>query len=196
MSSYSSVHKGVHKALNEAINKRGLIMKRFASVAIVVLIIAVFSAQNVFSQNPKEKNFSGTHYYGQTHKVYKLDQGEMIIQFEPQGVRVNDDAKELFHEASVHIAGLVFIGKTGSRLRAFETWTDANGDKVVWELTEKASPPTQPGTVPGVAKIVSGTGKYVGIQGTMDWVVRNPMPFPEGTGRGICREEIKLVLPE
>ena len=171
-------------------------MKRFVWATIVFLIIAVFTTENVFSQNPREKNFSGTHYYGQTKKVYKLDQGQMIIQFESHGVRVNDDAKELFHEASVHIAGLVFIGKSGSKLRAFETWTDANGDKVVWELTEKASPPTQPGTVPGTAKIVSGMGKYAGIQGTMDWVVRNPIPFPEGTGRGICREEIKLVLAE
>jgi hypothetical protein len=31
--------------------------------------------------------------------------------------------------------------------------------------------------------------------GTMDWIVRNPKPFPDGTGRGICKEKVKLLPP-
>lgn len=119
----------------------------------------------------------------------------MVIQFEMLGIRVNDDAEGLFHEAAVHIVGLFFVGKTGGKLRAFESWTDANGDKVIWELAESDAKDTQPGTSAGTARVLSGTGKYAGIQGTMDWVVNNPRPFPEGTGRGICRETVKLILP-
>ena len=141
----------------------------------------------------KSYNFSGTHYYGHTPKVYKLDEDQMIIQFETLGVRVNDGGEGPFHEASVQIVGVLYRGKDGTRLRGFETWTDKDGDKLVWEIMEKKAADSPPGTSPGTAKVFSGTGKYVGMQGSMDWLLRYPKPFPEGTGRGICREEVKLV---
>jgi hypothetical protein len=33
--------------------------------------------------------------------------------------------------------GVLYKGKDGSRLRAFETWTDKDGDKLVWELADE-----------------------------------------------------------
>jgi len=120
----------------------------------------------------------------------------MIIQFETLGVRVNDSGEGPFHEASVQIVGIVYRGKDGNRLRGFETWADKDGDKLVWEIMEKKVENSPPGTSPGTAKVFSGTGKYVGMQGTMDWVLRYPKPFPEGTGRGICREVVKIVSPQ
>jgi hypothetical protein len=78
-------------------------------------------------------------------------------------------------------------------LRGFETWTDKDGDKLIWDIKEKKAGDSPPGTSPGTAEVFAGTGKYVGMQGTMDWLLRYPKPFPEGTGRGICRENVKLV---
>ena len=112
---------------------------------------------------------------------------------ETLGVRVNDGGEGPFPEASVQIVGVLYRGKDGTRLRGFETWTDKDGDKLVWEIMEKEAADSPPGTSPGTAKVFSGTGKYVGMQGSMDWQLRYPKPFPEGTGRGICREEVKLV---
>jgi hypothetical protein len=89
--------------------------------------------------------------------------------------------------------GVLYRGKDGTRLRGFETWTDKDGDKLVWEIMEKKVADSPPGTSPGTAKVFSGTGKYVGMQGSMDWLLRYPKPFPEGTGRGICREEVTLM---
>lgn len=171
-------------------------MKRFSLMALVFVILIIFSTNNVFSQNPREISFSGTHYYGHTPKIYKIDQDQLIIQFETLGVRANDEGSGPFHEAAVHIIGILYKGKDGGKLRAFETWTDANGDKVIWELTEKNSKDAQPGTSPGTARIVSGTGKYAGIQGTMDYILRNPKSFPEGTGRGLCKENVRLLMSE
>ena len=168
-------------------------MKRFTILSALSLVFALALAGVVLAQGAKEMQFSGTHYYGHTPKVFKLDQDQMVIQFETLGVRVNDNGNGPFHEASVHIAGVLYRGKNGSRLRAFETWTDSDGDKLIWELAEKASKDTPPGTSPGTAKVISGTGKYVGMQGSMDWLLRYPKPFPEGTGRGICREQVKLL---
>jgi hypothetical protein len=170
-------------------------MKKLILTAAICLAIAIGWGELVFAQSAKEVQLSGTHYYGHTPKVFKLDQDQMIIQFETLGVRVNDSGEGLFHEASVHIVGILYRGKDGTRLRGFETWTDKDGDKLVWEILEKETENPQPGTSPGTAKVLSGTGKYVGMQGTMDWIVRNPKPFPEGTGRGICRETVKIVPP-
>jgi len=171
-------------------------MKRFTMIAATWLVITIIWGGVVFAQGAKELQFSGTHYYGHTPKVFKLDQDQMIIQFETLGVRVNDSGEGPFHEASVQIVGIVYRGKDGNRLRGFETWTDRDGDKLVWEIMEKKVENSPPGTSPGTAKVFSGTGKYVGMQGTMDWVLRYPKPFPEGTGRGICREVVKIVSPQ
>jgi hypothetical protein len=168
-------------------------MKHFTIATIASLILLITLAGEGFAQSSKELNFSGTHYYGHTPKVYKLDEDQMIIQFETLGVRVNDSGEGPFHEASVQIVGVLYRGKDGTRLRGFETWTDKDGDKLVWEIMEKKPADSPPGTSPGTAKVFSGTGKYVGMQGSMDWLLRYPKPFPEGTGRGICREEVELV---
>ena len=170
-------------------------MKRYMIVALTGLVISVTWGSIAFSQEAKELKFTGTHYYGHTPKVYKLDEGQMIIQFETLGVRVNDKGDGLFHEASVHIAGVLYRGKEGSRLRAFETWSDSDGDKLIWELVDKKTEESPPGTTPGTAKVLSGTGKYAGMKGTMDFLVRNPKSFPAGTGRGMCREEVILIQP-
>jgi len=168
-------------------------MKHFTIATIASLILFITLAGEGFAQSSKELNFSGTHYYGHTPKVYKLDEDQMIIQFETLGVRVNDSGEGPFHEASVQIVGVLYRGKDGTRLRGFETWTDKDGDKLVWEIMERKAADSPPGTSPGTAKVFSGTGKYVGMQGSMDWLLRYPKPFPEGTGRGICREEVELV---
>ena len=171
-------------------------MKRLVIIAVTNLVMAITWGGDVLAQGAKELQFSGTHYYGSTPKVFKLDQDQMIIQFETSGVRVNDSGEGLFHEASVHIAGILYRGTDGTRLRGFETWTDKDGDKLVWEIMEKKVQDSPPGTSPGTAKVFAGTGKYVGAQGTIDWVLRYPKPFPEGTGRGICREVVKIVSPQ
>jgi len=168
-------------------------MKRFSILALTSLVIAITWGGEVFAQGTKEVQFSGTHYYGHTPKVFKLDQDQMIIQFETLGVRVNDNANDPFHEASVQIVGVLYRGKDGIRLRGFETWTDKDGDKLIWEIMENKAGDSPPGTSPGTAKVFAGTGKFVDMQGTMDWLLRYPKPFPEGTGRGICREKVKLI---
>ena len=168
-------------------------MKRFTAIVLTSLVIAIMWIGYAHSQSPKELTFSGTHYYGHTPKVYKLSEDQIIIQFETLGVRVNDNGEGPFHESSVHISGILYKGKDGSRLRAFETWTDKDGDKLIWELVDKKPEDSPPGTTPGTAKVFSGTGKYVGMKGTMDFLVRNPKSFPAGTGRGMCREEVKLL---
>ena len=44
--------------------------------------------------------------------------------------------------------------------------------------------------------MIEGTGKYAGWQGTMEYTLKYPKLFPQGTIRGICREAIKIPMPQ
>jgi hypothetical protein len=148
----------------------------------------------------KEINLSGTHYWSGTPKVFQIDPDRIILEMEIYGVRVNDSNDGPFNGASVYIATLHYenraYNKTGNPVdaavasRNYEVWTDKEGDKVIWELTDDAS-----GKPSGAARLIDGTGKYTGWQGTMEYTLQFPKPFPEGTARRICREVVKIVAP-
>ena len=139
----------------------------------------------------KEINLSGIHYWSGTPKVFQIDPDRSILEMEIFGVRVNDSGDGPFNGASVYIAVLHYQNKgpvDPVRSRNYEVWTDKDGDKVIWELTDDPS-----GGPSGTARLIDGTGKYTGWQGTMQYTLQFPKPFPEGTGRGICREVVKIV---
>lgn len=101
---------------------------------------------------------------------------------------MNDSGDGPFQGASVHIATVGYSSKHYNKFTSYETWTDKDRDKVIWELTS-----TPPG---GSAKLIEGTGKPNGWQGTMEFTLQYPKSFPEGTIRGICREVVKIVAPQ
>src|SRR6516162_2473116 len=159
--------------------------------------LAIGFALPTFATENKEIKFSGTHYWSGTPKVFQIDPDRIILEMEIYGVRVNDSNDGPFNGASVYIATLHYENrahnKTGNPVdpavasRNYEVWTDKDGDKVIWELTDDAS-----GKSSGTARLIDGTGKYSGWQGTMEYTLQFPKPFPEGTARGICREVVKI----
>ena len=151
------------------------------------------------TENKKEIKFSGIHYWSGTPKVFPIDPDRLVLQMEIFGVRVNDSNDGPFNGASVYIAVLHYENKGHNKTenpldpvnaRNYEVWTDKDGDKVIWELTDDPS-----GGPSGTARLIDGTGKYTGWQGTMEYTLQFPKPFPEGTARGICREVVKLLAP-
>ncbi len=143
------------------------------------------------AQTKKEINFSGTHYWSGTPKVFQVDPDRAIVQLEIFGVRINDSGDGPFHGASVHIVTVVYRSKGYNGDRAYETWTDKDGDKVIWELMD-----TPPGASSSPARLIAGTGKYTDWQGTMEFTLQYPKSFPEGTMRGIYREVVRIVAPQ
>ena len=142
----------------------------------------------------KEINLSGIHYWSGTPKVFQIDPDRSILEMEIFGVRVNDSGDGPFNGASVYIAVLHYQNKgpvDPVRSRNYEVWTDKDGDKVIWELTDDAS-----GKPSGTARLIDGTGKYTGWQGTIEYTLEYPKSFPEGTMRGICREVVRIVAPQ
>jgi hypothetical protein len=166
-------------------------MKKIALISMVSLVLAIAWGIEGFAQAKKEMTFSGTNYWSSTPKVFRVDPDRIIMESELFGVRINDSNDGPFHGASVHIVGVSFRGKGYFGFRGYETWTDKDGDKLIWELLD-----TPPGSSKSPARILGGTGKYVGWEGTMEYTLQFPKPFPEGTSRGICRENIKIATPQ
>ena len=70
------------------------------------------------------------------------------------------------------------------RLKGYIFNVDKDGDKVVMELTEEGVQ-LGPNPVSGKGKIVGGTGKFKGIQGSIEYT-RTPMkPAVKGTHQAI-----------
>ncbi len=166
-------------------------MKKIAWILVLSLGLTFAWGGDGFAQTKKEMRFSGTHYFSTTPKVFQLEPGRFIQESEILGIRVNDSGDGPFHGAAVHIVLVSYRSKEYSGNRGYETWTDKDGDKVIWELLD-----TPPGASTSPARLIWGTGKYLGWQGTIEYTLQFPKSFPEGTRRGICREQIKLVIPQ
>jgi hypothetical protein len=166
-------------------------MKKCLSISALLLTLVVVWAGESVAQTKKEITFSGTHYWSSTGKVFPVGSGTLIMHMELMGVRVNDSADGLFNGASVHIVTAAYRSKGYSGFRGYETWIDEDGDKLIWELMD-----TPPGAATSPARVIEGTGKYVGWQGTLEYTLQFPKAFPEGTSRGICRETVKLISPQ
>ncbi len=164
-------------------------MKKMVFITLTLILGITWGGEGL-AQGKKEITFSGTHYFSNTPKVFPLASGQIVMQMENMGVRVNDNGDGPFHNASVHIVAVGYRSKEYNAFRGYVTWTDKDGDKLIGELLD-----TPPGTTSSPGRFIGGTGKYVGWQGTVEYTLQNPRPFPEGTGRGICREKVKLIIP-
>jgi len=166
-------------------------MKKCIFISVLSLFLVITWGGEGFTQAKKEMTFSGTHYWASTPKTFQLDQDRRIGHLEIFGVRVNDNSDDPFHGVSTHILMVFYRSKEYYGSRGYETWTDKDGDKVTWELLDIPA-----GSSSSPARLLGGTGKYLGWQGTMEITVQFPKSFPEGTLRGIGRQVIKIVAPQ
>ena len=166
-------------------------MKKCLWIMVLTLALSIAYGAEGFAQIKKEMTFSGTHYFSTTPKVFQVEPGRFIQQSEILGVRVNDSGDGPFHGASVHIVSVMYLTKGYAGFRGYETWTDKDGDKVIWELLD-----TPAGASSSPARLIGATGKYTGWEGTVEYTLQFPKSFPDGTRRGICRENIKFVIPQ
>jgi hypothetical protein len=163
-------------------------MKKCILISVLSLVLTIAWGGQVLAQAQKEMTLTGTNYSGGSGKRVQLDQDHSVSQLEYMGVRVDDSGGGPFHGISTHIMLIAYADKGGRRFRGYETHTDKDGDKVVWEIMDS---PASPGTGTGV--IIGATGKFTGMQGAMEFKLQFPKPFPEGTIRLVCREVMKIT---
>ncbi len=152
---------------------------------------------DAIAQMSDEGTFSGTLIYAGTYRTIPIDKERLILTYENTGVRVEDSKTGPFHQVSTHNIGVMYFEKGVGVLRGYLTWVDKDGDKVTWELTETDS---KLGPVPtkGTAKAIAGTGKFTGIQGSMEYTRQTLRPIADMTNQAISwsKGNWKIVKPK
>ncbi len=172
-------------------------MIRKSMTIMFALLLLITAGTVVGAEMAKEGTLSGTVTYAGTHKIIPLDKEHFVITYENFGVRVSDSKKGPFHGMSTHNVGVMYFENGAGRLRGYIINIDKDGDKVIMELTEEASQ-LSPKPTSGKSKIIGGTGKFKGIQGSMEYTRRNMRPAEKGTFQAISRGKgtWKIVEPK
>jgi hypothetical protein len=171
-------------------------MKKIIIAVVGTFFLSVVFGQVANAQMAKEGTFAGTNSYAGTHKVIPLDKDRLVMFYENTGVQVEDSEQGPLHGMSTHNTGFIYFQKGVGKTMAYMTWMDKDGDKILWELTEDASQLVGPST--GTGKIIGGTGKFMGMQGSMEYTRRSMRPVADGTHQAIAKHKgsWKIVEPK
>lgn len=150
------------------------------------LVLAVVAGALGYSQT--KLTFKGTNYASPLPKLMPIDKDHAVLLGEQYGIEIND--QPAFNNLSTHFSVIAYFEKgVGWRFHGYGVYADKDGDTMMVEIWDY---PT--GEDAGKAKLLGGTGKFAGIQGTADFVNERPRAWPETTGRLICREVWSLTL--
>jgi hypothetical protein len=161
-------------------------MRRMLLVSILALAVLFAFVPISNAEMPKEGSLAGTVTYAGTHKIIPLDKEHFVLTYENFWVRLSDSGDGPFHGMSTHNVGVIYFENGIGRLKGYIFNIDKDGDNVIMELTEEAS---QLGAKPtsGKAKIIGGTGKFIGIQGEMGYTRKTMRPAAEGTHQAVSK---------
>jgi hypothetical protein len=170
-------------------------MKKCIFILALGLILSISLGWNAIAQMPKEGTFSGANTYAGTHKLISIDKDRFVLSYENSGVYVDDSGGSPFDRVATNNVGVQYWEQGIGRLRGYVTIIDKDGDKVLWEITETESKPSPPNPVNGIGKILGGTGKFTGIQGSIEYTRQMVRPFASGTHQGITKYKGSWKLP-
>ena len=110
---------------------------------------------------PKQGSFTGTHTVAATAPAaFDTGGGQWAVIFDARVISTTDAGSGIFHKISGHCIGSDMFGHlTGTCL-----WVDGDGDKFAETINREAGLPKGTGT------LIGGTGKYKGIEGSLEFV--------------------------
>jgi hypothetical protein len=161
-------------------------MKRIILVSALALAVLVAFVPISNAETANEGSLDGTITYAGKHKIIPLDKGRFVIKYENFGVRLSDSGEGPLHGMSTHNTGVIYFENGIGKTRGYIIFTDKDGDKMIMELNEDAAQ-MSPKPSSGTGKIIGGTGKFQGIQGSMEYTRRNMRPAADGTHQAVAR---------
>ncbi|MEN8123077.1 MAG: hypothetical protein ABFS35_22250 [Bacteroidota bacterium] len=161
-------------------------MKKIIITLIMMIAFSLAFFQVSYAEMAKEGSFSGINFYAGSHKIIPLDKEHFVLSFENFGVNVSDSEAGPFHGMSTHNVGVIYFENGVGTTRGYFTNTDKDGDKIIWELNEDSAH-MAPNPTKGKGKIMEGTGKFKGIQGSMEYNRRTLRPAEKGTHQSISK---------
>ena len=171
-------------------------MKGRIFVAIIALCILFAFTQPSIAEMLKEGSGSSTTFYSGTFTAVPADKEHYIVHYTNKGVIVTDDKKSPFNNMSSYNVGTMYFENGVGRLIGYMTCTDPEGDKVVIELKETdAKPAPAPGGNSGTGKYIYGTGKFAGIEGTIEYKRWYVYPATNDTYQAISKSTSTWKIP-
>jgi hypothetical protein len=169
-------------------------MRRIVLVSILTLVLSVVFVPISNAEMAKEGTGTGTNIYTTTATYLRLDKESYALTYEALGVNVSDDGKGPFHNMSTHNVGVIYFDKGVGKLLGYMTMTAPDGDKILVELREdKTLPPPNPNK--GIGKFIGGTGKFTGIEGTVEYQRYYARPSKKGVGQAVGRSKATWKIP-
>ena len=168
-------------------------MKKTVLVLILgIVLLAVFGLE-AKAQVPKEGSTSFIFAYSGTLKDLPMGQGRVQMTYEIMGVGIGDTPEDLFHNASIRCLG-AFLAVKGEYKdnSGFCVHTRPDGDQIF--SSYKGVGKMGSGSK-GTVTLVGGTGKFVDIQGSIEYTEFLLRPVSEGTFQGYQRLKGQYKLP-
>ena len=135
---------------------------RLAPIAALVLpaLLAAFAPGGLAADLPKQAAYTVTYTVaGTTPAAYEVGGGKWSFIFDSRLITMNDAGSGLFH----NMTGRCIGSGIGDSLTGYCLFTDKDGDKFVETIGR------QMGASKGTGTLSSGTGKYKGIEGSLEW---------------------------
>ena len=170
-------------------------MKRIIVALILVAVVLVTLVPVANAEMAKEGTGSTTAIYSGTYKVMPLEKDTSVVTFEHTGVLTNDTGEGPLHNMSVHCVGFHYYEKgIAKQSMGYEVYTDPDGDKVLTEFTEPEYPSTAK-VKKGTVKFLGGTGKFIGIEGALEYIRYGVRPAVKGTYQGVSKAKGSWKIP-
>lgn len=169
-------------------------MKKIIIALIFTLVFSVALGPVAIAEMAKEGTGSSTAMYSGTFKIVPLDENHYVVTYQNKGVSVSDTGEGPFHNMSLYNVGVIYFENGVGRVLGYITLTDPDGDKVLVEIREDNTKPA-PAVNSGTGKYIYGTGKFTGIEGTMEykrWYVR---PATKDTYQAIAKTKGSWKIP-
>jgi hypothetical protein len=141
-----------------------LIIALFVGGVLVVVFGPVANAQMA-----KEGTYAGMVFFSGTFKTIAMEKERVQMSYEVTGISRGQDEKSPFHNATIHCLGSLHAIKAAyDNDNGFCAYTRPDGDQIFLTYEAKGKLGVSDGSVSanGTAKIVGGTGKFAGIQGS------------------------------
>jgi hypothetical protein len=170
-------------------------MKRIilASILTVAVLVAIVPISN--AEMAREGTSAGTYIYTATSTVAPLDKERYALIYETLGVNISDTGKGPFHNMSGQNIGVIYFDKGVGKVLAYMIFTAPDGDKVLVDMKEDKALPA-PNINKGTGKFLGGTGKFAGIEGTVEYTRYYVKPVKKGTVQAVAHIKFHWKLPE